>query len=62
MSGSEINLIVRVTQILKDDGWFFVHDGSDIITHAVNEEQEETVKFATPTELKEWIYLKAEDF
>jgi len=55
-------LIVRVTQDLMNDGWHFKINNRDEIECAIHNDNNERKYFYSPTELKNWLYEKAEDF
>lgn len=58
---SGTNLVVRMTLALANDGWNFVVE-DDIVIKAFNEETNERVFFSSAGDLKNWLYLKAEDY
>ena len=54
-------LIVRVTQQLVNDGYKFIDNSRGDIKRVIDNNGE-SIYFGTPTELKNWIYSKAEDY
>lgn len=54
-------LIVKTTQNLINDGWRFTVKSDDSIEYAQHDDYD-SVFFGSPTELKNWLYEKAEEY
>lgn len=53
--------IVRITQILVDNGWIFIDNGYNRIESVIHEPTGEKVSFSNEGEFEKWLYQQAEN-
>lgn len=58
----EIIQAVRITQILKDEGWLFIDDGSNDIRCVVNSSYGEEIKFEESKDFVSWLHKQVERY
>ena len=58
----ELVKIVRITQILMDEGWQFIDNGIDNIEMMVNESADEKIVFSDAVSFESWLQEKMVDF